>query len=289
MADMTRRETLPAMEAEPSADRLVYRQSAWTRVTHWIWAIALFFLLLSGLQIFNAHPVLYIGDQSGFQFENSVLRMSAVRDGETLKGVTTVFGTTFDTTGVFGASGPDGRLQARSFPAWATVPSGRDLATGRVVHFFFAWLLAGTLLVWLVASLANRHLARDIVPKGADLRALPGDIADHARLRFHHRRSYNPLQKLSYAAVLLVLLPLMILTGLAMSPGFNATAPWLPEIFGGRQSARTLHFVVMILLVVFFLIHIVMVILAGPVNELRSMITGWGRVEADQKDGENEA
>ena len=103
MADMTRRETLPAMEAEQPAGRLVYRQSAWTRLTHWIWAVALFFLLLSGLQIFNAHPVLYIGDQSGFQFENSVLRMSAVRDGETLKGVTTVFGATFDTTGIFGA------------------------------------------------------------------------------------------------------------------------------------------------------------------------------------------
>lgn len=266
------------------AGSLIYRQSAWTRVTHWIWALALFFLLLSGLQIFNAHPALYVGDQSGFSFDNAVLRLGATREGETLKGVTTFFGTSFETTGVLGASGPDGQLQARGFPAWATIPSGRDLATGRVVHFFFAWVLAGTLLVWLAASVVNGHLRRDIVPKGADLKALPGDVADHARLRFRHGRSYNPLQKLSYAAVLIVLLPLMILTGLAMSPGFNATAPWLPELFGGRQTARTVHFVVMVLLVAFFLVHIAMVVLAGPFNELRSMITGWVRV--DDTDGE---
>lgn len=269
--------------AAPSG-MLVYRQSAWTRVTHWIWAVALFFLLLSGLQIFNAHPALYVGDQSGFAFDNAVLRLGATREGETLKGVTTVLGTRFETTGVLGASGPDGQLQARGFPAWATIPSGRDLATGRVVHFFFAWVLAGTLLVWLAASLVNGHFRRDIVPKGADLKALPGDVADHARLRFRHGRSYNPLQKLSYAAVLIVLLPLMILTGLAMSPGFNAAAPWLPQLFGGRQTARTVHFVVMVLLVAFFLVHIAMVVLAGPFNELRSMITGWVRV--DDTDGE---
>lgn len=264
--------------------RLVYRQSAWTRVTHWIWALALFFLLLSGLQIFNAHPALYVGDQSGFAFDNAVLRLGATREGDTLKGVTTVLGTSFETTGVLGASGPDGQLQARGFPAWATIPSGRDLATGRVVHFFFAWVLAGTLLVWLAASLVNGHFRRDIVPKGADLKALPGDVADHARLRFRHGRSYNPLQKLSYAAVLIVLLPLMILTGLAMSPGFNAAVPWLPELFGGRQTARTVHFAAMVLLVAFFLVHIAMVVLAGPFNELRSMITGWVRV--DDTDGE---
>ncbi len=268
-------------EGEGSArtTRLVYRQSVWTRITHWIWAVALFFLLLSGLQIFNAHPALYIGDQSGFQFDNSVLRMDGVREADALKGVTTVFGKEFDTTGLFGASGPDGRLQSRGFPAWATIPSGRDLATGRVVHFFFAWLLAGTLLVWFAASLLNGHLRRDIVPKGADLKALPGDVADHARLRFRHKKSYAPLQKISYAAVLLVFLPLMFLTGLSMSPGFNATAPWLPELFGGRQTARTIHFVVMVFLVLFFVVHILMVVLAGPINELRSMITGWVRVD----------
>ncbi|MHB2264050.1 cytochrome b/b6 domain-containing protein [Aliihoeflea sp. PC F10.4] len=273
----------PAPVAEPERP-LVHRQSIWTRATHWVWALCLFFLLLSGLQIFNAHPALYIGDQSGFQFDNSVLRIGARREDGGLVGVTTVFGKNFETTGVLGASGPEGRLQNRAFPAWATIPSYQDLATGRVVHFFFAWILAGTLLVWLVASLINGHLRRDIVPGSADLKGLPRDVSEHVRLKFRHRRSYNPLQKLSYAVVLLVFLPLMIATGLAMSPGVNAVVPWLPELFGGRQSARTLHFVIMVLLVLFFIVHIIMVVAAGPINELRSMITGWGRVDADERD-----
>jgi thiosulfate reductase cytochrome b subunit len=280
MADILERQSGDGRQTAP-ARPLVHRQSAWTRATHWIWAACLFFLLLSGLQIFNAHPALYLGDQSGFQFDNSVLRIGARNDGGTIIGVTTVLGRSFETTGILGASGPDGQLQNRAFPAWATIPSYQDLATGRVVHFFFAWILAGTLLVWLMASVINGHFRRDIVPTPSDLKALPRDVADHARLRFHHRRSYNPLQKLSYAVVLLVLLPLMIATGLAMSPGMNAVTPWLPELFGGRQSARTLHFVIMVLLVLFFVVHIVMVLAAGPINELRSMITGWGRIDPD--------
>ena len=86
---------------------VIYRHRIATRVTHWTWAIALFFLLLSGLQIFNAHPELYIGNQSGFEFENSVLSMRAMQAADgTVAGYTTVLGRSFDTTGVFGMSGP---------------------------------------------------------------------------------------------------------------------------------------------------------------------------------------
>jgi thiosulfate reductase cytochrome b subunit len=268
----------------PAPGGLVYRHSVWTRLTHWLWAGCLFFLLLSGLQIFNAHPALYIGDQSGFDFDNAVLRIGAERAGDGAVGYTEIFGRRFDTTGLLGLTGDTPETwDPRAFPSWATIPSWQDLATGRVIHFFFAWLLFATLAVWLVASLANRHFTRDIVPGGRDLRALPGDIADHARFRFRHGRDYGPLQKLSYAIVLLILLPLMFLTGLSMSPGFNAAAPWLVEAFGGRQSARTIHFTVMLLLVGFFVVHILMVLLAGPVNELRSMITGWYRADREQR------
>ena len=252
--------------------KLIYRHSAWTRITHWMWAICLFFLLLTGLQIFNAHPTLYIGEQSGFGFDNSVLRIGAERTEQGPAGYTEILGTRFETTGVLGFS--DG---ARAFPAWATIPSGQDLATGRVVHFFFAWLLFATLIVWLVASLINRHLPRDLVPGAKDIRNIPSDIANHARFRLHHKREYGPLQKLSYAVVLFVLLPMMFATGLAMSPGANAALPFLTELLGGRQTARTLHFLMMMLLVAFFVVHIVMVVLAGPFNEMRSMITGWYR------------
>ena len=269
--------TAPAIAPAPQGP-LVYRQSRWTRLTHWVWAISLFFLLLTGLQIFNAHPALYIGDQSGFQFDNDILRIGAENTDLGPRGYTEIFGAKFDTSGVLGMSGPAEKPRYVAFPGWATIPSHHDLATGRVIHFFFAWLLVGTLLVWLLASLFNGHF-RELVPTPADIRKLPADIADHARLKFHHTREYNTLQKLTYAIVLFVFFPLMILTGLAMSPGGDALLPFLPDLLGGRQTARTIHFVVMSLLVAFFVVHIVMILAAGPINELRSIVTGWYRTD----------
>lgn len=256
---------------------LVYRQSAITRITHWVWALAMFFLLLSGLQIFNARPNLYIGQQSGFGFQNSILDIYAVNTPSGPAGQTRLFGQVFDTTGVLGMSGSAERPAFTAFPGWATIPSYRDLATGRVVHFFFAWVLVGTLAIWLIDALFTRHLWRDIIVRPHDLRGLPRDIWDHVRLRFTHGRSYTPLQKLAYFAVFVIAFPLIIATGLTMSPGMDTAAPWLLELFGGRQTARTIHFVTMLAFVLFFLVHIVMVVLAGPVNELRSMITGYYR------------
>ncbi|MFD2646948.1 cytochrome b/b6 domain-containing protein [Devosia albogilva] len=255
---------------------LIYRQSVWTRVTHWVWVICLFFLLLTGLQIFNAHPALYVGQESGFEYDNALLRIGAVNTPEGPRGRTTVLGQTYDTTGWLGMSGSAERPQFTAFPGAVTIPSFRDLATGRVVHFFFGWLLVAALLVWFVASFINGHV-RQVLPGSADLRGLPRDIGNHARFRFHHGRAYGPLQKLSYFTVFFVLFPLIILTGLTMSPGIDAAWPWLLDLFGGRQTARTIHFGVMVLLVLFFVVHVVMVLLAGPLNGLRSMITGWYR------------
>lgn len=271
-----------ATEAKQSNGKLIYRQSIWTRITHWAWAIALFFLLLSGLQIFNAHPNLYIGNESGFQYDNAILRIGAENTPEGPRGFTTIFGSKFDTTGVLGWSGNPPR--PIGFPSWATMPSYYDLGTARVVHFFFAWMFAIAIILWLLASLINRHAWRDLIPRGKDLRALPRDVIDHIKLRFHHTREYGALQKLTYAGVLFVLFPLMIATGLAMSPGANAILPWLPDLLGGRQTARTIHFIVMLLLLGFFVIHIAMILLAGPLNELRSIITGWYRIDADEKE-----
>ena len=256
---------------------LVYRQPIWTRITHWVWVICLFFLLLSGLQIFNAHPALYIGQQSGFEFDNAVLSIDAIDTPAGPRGRTTVFGKAYDTTGVLGLSGTAERPSYTAFPAGLTIPSYRDLATGRVVHFFFGWVLVATLLVWFLTTFISGHLRHNIVPTGRDLAALPADIADHARFRLHHGRHYGPLQKLSYFVVFFVLFPLIILTGLTMSPGIDASWPFLLDLFGGRQTARTIHFGVMSLLVLFFIVHLVMVLAAGPFNELRSMITGWYR------------
>jgi thiosulfate reductase cytochrome b subunit len=262
--------------------RLIYRQDVVTRITHWIWAVAMFFLLLSGLQIFNARPNLYIGQESGFQYENSILDIYALNRDTGPVGQTRIFGQVFDTTGVLGVSYAGANPSFVAFPGWATIPSTRDLATGRVVHFFFAWILVGTLLMWLVNAVISGHLWRDIILKPRDIRGLPRDIWDHVRLRFTHGKSYTPLQKIAYFGVFVIAFPLIILTGLTMSPGMDAAWPWLLDIFGGRQTARTIHFFAMLAFVLFFIVHIAMVVLAGPFNELRSMITGYYRTNTKE-------
>ena len=278
MASMPLGETMSqASELPVTRGPLIYRQSVWTRVTHWVWAICLFFLLLTGLQIFNAHPALYIGQESGFEYENAILEIGAINTPEGPRGRTTLFGNSFDTTGVLGMSGDAARPTFTAFPGAVTIPSYRDLGTGRVVHFFFGWIFVATMLIWFVASFINGHIRRDIVPKPGDLAGIPRDVAEHATLRFKHGRSYGPLQKLSYFTVFFILFPLIVATGLTMSPGLDTAWPWLLDIFGGRQTARTIHFITMLLLVAFFVIHIVMVFAAGPINELRSMVTGWYR------------
>jgi thiosulfate reductase cytochrome b subunit len=277
-ASTAKRVTAPDIPpAAPTRGELVYRQSLWTRVTHWTWAVCLFFLLLTGLQIFNSHWSLYIGQQSLTDMSNAVLQFTAENTPEGPRGYTIVFGQKIDTTGLFGLSGPPEAPQVKAFPGWMTIPSVHDLGTGRVIHFFFGWVFVATMVVWFLASLINGHIRRDLIPTGADIKGLPGDIADHARLRFRHGRSYNPVQKLVYFVVFFVLFPLIVATGLTMSPAMNAGFPWLLDLFGGRQTARTIHFGVMVLLVLFFVVHILMVVAAGPINELRSMITGWYR------------
>lgn len=262
---------------------LVYRQNRWTRLTHWVWAISLFFLLLSGLQIFNARPWLSIGKETGFQYNNSFVKIGATTEGDVRKGYTELFGTRYDTTGYLGLHSSGDNLVAQAFPPALTIPSNRDLGTGRVVHFFFAWILVFTLAIWFIASLVKGRLRSEVLPSVQDLKTLPQDIKDHARLRFHHTKKYSVLQKLTYSGVLFVLFPLIIITGLAMSPGFNATMPYLNDLLGGRQTARTIHFIAMALLVLFFVVHMLMILAAGPINEMRSIITGWYRIDPTHK------
>ena len=174
---------------------------------------------------------------------------------------------------------PAARSCERGFPRWVTLPSWRDLALGRRWHFFFAWAFVANLLVYLVAGLASRHFWRDLLPSqraAAAARSSPGYRQSSAAEISARRGSaaLQPLQKLTYLGVIFVLLPLMILTGLAMSPGMDAILPWLVDLFGGRQSARTIHFIAASLIVLFVFVHVAMVLLAGPVNELRAMITG---------------
>lgn len=217
----------------------VYRHRLITRIWHWVNALAVLVMIPSGLMIFNAHPRLYWGN--------------------------------------YGANFDHAWLSLPRWPGWLTLPSTYDLAGARHWHLFFALVLAFSLLVYLPWSLANRHLQRDLRFRREELSAthLAGDLRAHWEMRFHDPedpRAYNLFQKASYALVLFVLLPLLIFTGLALAPGMW---PWLADLFGGRQSARSLHFIAMALLTGFLVAHLTLVILAGPVNEVRSMITGW--------------
>ncbi len=266
---------------------LVKRHRLSTRVWHWINAVTLLVMLMSGLMIFNAHPRLYWGEY-GANYDPAWLKISSARAGGREFGYLQIANTRFETTGVLGLwEDPEGRTQRRAFPHWATIPSRYSLAAARIWHLAFAWVLAGGLALYLAWSLLNGHLRRDIhiTRREWKLAHIWHDVKQHARLRFPTGLAalrYNVLQKLSYAGVFFVLLPLIILTGLAMSPGTDAWLPLATQIFGGRQSARSVHFICAFLLVLFFLVHVVMVVLAGPFNEVRSMITGRYRLSPEK-------
>jgi thiosulfate reductase cytochrome b subunit len=255
-----------------------YRHRVATRVWHWVNALAVFVLLMSGLNILSAHPALYWG-KAGNNYEQPWLMIGYENTPTGPRGVIMIDDKTIGTTGIAGFA----QGEARSFPSWATIPSGRDLATARRWHFFFAWIFVLSGIAFYITSLLNRHFKDDLLPKATQLapRHILHDIWMHMRLKFpkgEAAKSYNILQKLAYLSVLVILLPLMISTGLSMSPGFNAIAPWLLDVFGGRQSARSLHFIAMIGILLFIIIHLLMVVLAGPWNEIRSMITGRTKI-----------
>lgn len=227
--------------------RPMKRHGLITRLWHWINALALVVLFMSGLNISNAHRFLYWGD--------------------------------------YGFDPKDAWATIIRFPAWATIPQRYDLAEARDWHNTFAWVFALSLLVMWIASLINRHFWRDIATSPSDWspRALIASAKAHLAGNFHEEGKYNALQKISYGVVLGVLLPMMIFTGLAISPGFEAAAPWLVDGLGGRQSARSLHFLFAWAIFAFFILHVVMVLVSGPIRQIGGMITG-GRAKETAHD-----
>ncbi|WP_394664199.1 cytochrome b/b6 domain-containing protein [uncultured Sphingomonas sp.] len=232
-----------AASAAPGS--VIRRHGVVTRIWHWVNAVAVLILLGSGLGISNAHPRLYWG-RYGANFDNAWATLP-------------------------------------HFPGWLTIPARYNLAISRRWHLFFALVLGFGLLAYMIGGLVTRHFQRDLRIRGRELRpaAIWADFRRHLAFRFHDERdprAYNLFQKLSYAGVLFIALPLAILTGIALSPGMNAAWPWVLDLLGGRQSARSIHFITATLLALFLIVHLVLVILAGPLNELRSMITGRWRV-----------
>ena len=223
------------------------RHSALVRITHWITTLCFFALLISGAEIVISHPRFYWGEV-GNNLTQPLFKLHIPASRNLVP------------TG-YGYVLPDQN-------GWS-----------RYLHFQSAWVLVFTGLLYLLFSVLNGHLWENLLPEKADLssRAFARVISHH--LRFERPSaadawSYNVLQRLSYLFVIFVLFPFVIWTGLAMSPAFVSVVPAAANILGGQQSARTLHFFVTLALVLFLLVHVGMVWLAGFKTRMRAMITG---------------
>lgn len=215
------------------------RHALSTRLWHWLNLLCVVVLFMSGLTISNAHRRLYWGD--------------------------------------WGFEASQAWLMVPRFPDWMTIPGYYSLAVARDWHILMAWPFALGLLFMWIAMMVNRHFKRDIVTKRREWRpsAIWRDVVEHLKLNFdHHEGKYNFLQKLAYGLVLGVFLPMMIFTGISISPSMEPTFGWLVDLLGGRQSARSLHFIFAFAIAGFFIVHVLLVILSGPIRQMRDMITG---------------
>ncbi|MEO8369087.1 MAG: cytochrome b/b6 domain-containing protein [Candidatus Solibacter sp.] len=219
------------------------RHSALVRVTHWITTFAFLALLVSGVEILISHPRFYWGEAGNV-----------------------------NTPPLFKIPIPASR---------GSVPTGYNYVLpdqngwSRYLHFQSAWVAVLTGLLYVAASLLNGHFRRSLLPAPGSLTLR--EIAQHLRFRRPREEeawSYNVLQRITYLKVIFVLFPLIVWTGLAMSPAIASAMPGVVTVFGGQQSARTIHFFVTVALVLFLLIHIAMVWLAGFRQRMRAMITG---------------
>ena len=233
-------DTVPATTDTP-------RHSALVRVTHWITTLCFFALLVSGAEIVVSHPRFYWGE-TGNDLTPTLFKLPI----------------------------PASR---------ALVPTGYGYVLpdqngwSRYLHFQAAWLAVATGLLYVLFGFFAGHFRRNLFPAASDLsiKELGGSLVRHLRFERPGKEeawSYNVLQRLTYLLVIFVLFPLMIWTGLAMSFGFTSEFPLAVRLLGGQQTARSLHFLVTILLVLFLLIHVLMVFVAGFRNRMRAMITG---------------
>jgi len=210
------------------------RHAAYVRITHWMHTAGFIGLVVSGTAILLAHPRLYWGETGAWDVPPLINLPLPL---------------------VLGHSG------------W-----------GRYLHFLSAWVCVLAGLVYVIAGVASRHLQRELIPRRSDvaLARLGQVAAEHLRRRFvvDDAREYNVIQRLAYVSVVLVLFPLAIASGLAMSPAIASVAPLLVNTFGGQQSARTIHFFAAAALVLFLIVHVTMVVRAGFVRRMRAMIVG---------------
>jgi len=259
-------------------DSLTYRHNRTTRVTHWVNALALLILFMSGLQIFNAYPNLHWGSKA--EPEEAFFSIYARSEDGEIRGYTQLYGWRLETTGFLGLQNTEMGPFPRAFPSWLTIPGYFWLAGGRRWHFFFAWVFVLNGLLYFLYNSATGHMRKFFfTPK--DTRKIFPMVLYYLRLRQESPQEgeYNPLQKMAYTGAFFILTPLILLSGMAMSPQLNVAFNWLPALFGGRQSARSVHFILTFLFALFTFGHVFMVLTTGVLNNMRSIVTGWYREE----------
>jgi thiosulfate reductase cytochrome b subunit len=238
---------VPSSAPAVPATRITSRHSTLVRVTHWITTLCFFALLISGFEIVISHPRFYWGET-----------------GNVL------------TTPLFQLPIPASRNLVQTGYGYV-LPDQNGWS--RYLHFQAAWVAVFTGLLYVISMLFTGHLRKDLLPDKADRswRSFSTTIASHlrfARPSEEEAWSYNLLQRLSYLLVVFVLFPLVIWSGLAMSLAFVSAFPLTVTLLGGEQSARTIHFFVSLFLLLFVLVHVVMIFLAGFRSRMRAMITG---------------
>jgi thiosulfate reductase cytochrome b subunit len=267
------------------ARQVDYRHPLPVRVWHWINAAAVVVLLMTGLLIFDIHPHLYWGE-AGQEGEGAFLSLSGKHlEGTPPQTQLQIGHWHWNTTGLLGSVTDDGF--GGKYLLVTAAPEDWQFGATRGWHFAFAWFLGLSLPLYGAYLLASGRLNRVLLPTRGDLkpRHVLYELWQHARLkraRGEASRHYNFLQKISYLVVLFVLTPAMVLSGLSMSNTVTATFPGLATLFGGHQSARSIHFIVAMLLLAFVLVHVFQVFVAGFVNMMRSMITGRFVVEREK-------
>jgi thiosulfate reductase cytochrome b subunit len=290
MSELTPKGELYEVNDTMPTHDVIYRHPLPVRIFHWTNVVCFVLLLMSGLQIFNSQPRLYVGN-TGFLGAPAVFEIGGNKSLSKQKNWLRIGSLQIDTTGYLGVAKevPFEGIYNVAFPVWATLPSGvGDLGHGRGWHFLALWIFTVNLSVYWMYGLFSGRFWREFKPKLRQLKpyAIARDLWMHLRLRHSvgdDAKEYNLLQKLAYIAVVFVILPTMIGTGMTMSPSALAVFPWLLDVFFGRQTARTIHFVTANLLVLFVLIHVFQVFVAGFVNEMRSMITGYFVVPREKK------
>jgi thiosulfate reductase cytochrome b subunit len=273
------------LREDPVQRQIDYRHPLPVRLWHWANAAVLVVLLMTGLLIFDIHPHLYWGEEGHTGVPAFVSLSGTHLDRKVPQTDLQIGSRHWDVTGILGSVIDDGF--GGKYLLAAAAPADWQFGATRGWHFAFAWILGLSLPLYGLYLLASGRLNKMLLPTRGDLRlrSIASEFWQHLclkRARGESARHYNLLQKVSYLFVIFVLIPTLVLSGLTMSNAITAAFPDLIALFGGRQSARSVHFLAAMILVSFVLVHVFQVFVAGFFNLMRSMITG--RFVVDRKD-----